>query len=91
MAQESLGLVRATNTLEPLGFGIPEALSHYPSVWAPTGVSGLFPDSPADSQVFFHMTRLFFMYYINTKPQLPRRIHFTLHFNRSQAEASYRL
>ena len=64
VACESLCLAQATNTLEPLDFGIPEVLSHFPSVWASAGVLGLIPESPTDSRVFLCMTGLLFMYYI---------------------------
>ena len=71
VACESLCLAQATNTLEPLDFGIPEVLSHFLSVWASAGDFGLIPESPTDSRVFLCMTGLLFMYYINMKLQLP--------------------
>ena len=58
MARGSACLARATNTLEPHGLGIPEALSHSPSVWASAEVSGSFPESPTDSQASLRMTSL---------------------------------
>ena len=57
--------------LEPLSLGIPEALSHFPSVGTSAGVSDSFLESPTDSRVFLCMTRLFLMYYINMKLWLP--------------------
>ena len=54
-----------------LGLGIPEALSHFPSVWASARVSDSFPENPTNSWAFFHMTRLLLMYYIHMKLWLP--------------------
>ena len=90
MAQGPACLVRATNTLEPLSLGIPEALSHSPSVCASAEISGSFLESPTDSLAFLHMTSLVpHVLYKSKAPASPEYHLFTLHHYRSQTETSY--
>jgi hypothetical protein len=84
-------LMWATNMLEPLGLGIPEALCHLPSVWASAGFQIHSQRVQPILKPSFVWLVYYLMYYINTKLWLPKYHPFTLHLYRSQTKTSYHL